>query len=61
MKEEEIPDLNIFMMCEAPESGAFSEMPEGFSVRNRRRDEKAFPFGITASSGNNLTLAGPSQ
>ncbi len=49
MKEEEIPDLNIFMMCEkAPGSGAFSDLPEGFSVRNCRPEEldvwKAFPF-----------------
>ena len=48
MKEEEIPDKNIFMMCEALNRHALSELPGGFSVRNCRREElsiwKAMPF-----------------
>ena len=48
MKEEEIPDKNIFMMCEALNRDALSELPAGFSVRNCRREEldiwKAMPF-----------------
>lgn len=54
MKEEEIPDLNIFMVCEEPNLGAFSDMPDGFSIRNCRRDEldvwKAFPFDDPATA-----------
>lgn len=48
MKEEEIPDLNVFMVCEALNFDALSEMPVGYSVRNCRPDEldiwKAMPF-----------------
>lgn len=48
MKEEDIPDKNIFMMCAALDRGALSEMPAGYSVRNCRPDEldiwKAMPF-----------------
>ena len=48
MKEEEIPDKNIFMMCEALNPKALTELPVGYSVRNCRRDEldiwKAMPF-----------------
>lgn len=48
MKEEEIPDKNIFMICKALNSNALSEMPAGFYVRNCRRDElgiwKTMPF-----------------
>ena len=48
MKEEEIPDKNIFMMCEALNLNALSELPAGFAVRNCRREElgiwKAMPF-----------------
>lgn len=42
------------MMCEAPELSAFSDMPEGFSVRNCRPDEldvwKALPFDEAATA-----------
>lgn len=48
MKEEEIPDKNIFMMCAALNRDALAEMPEGFSVRSCRPEElsvwKAMPF-----------------
>lgn len=48
MKEAEIPDKNIFMMCEALNPDALAEMPAGFSVRSCRPEElgvwKAMPF-----------------
>ncbi len=48
MTEAEIPDKNIFMMCEALNSNALSELSERYYVRNCRPDEldiwKAFPF-----------------
>lgn len=48
MKEEEIPDLNVFMMCEALNPDALSELSDEYSVRNCRPDEleiwKAMPF-----------------
>jgi ribosomal protein S18 acetylase RimI-like enzyme len=48
MREEEIPDKNIFMMCAALNREALSEMPAGFSIRSCRPDElgvwKAMPF-----------------
>lgn len=48
VKEEEIPDKNIFMICEALNSNALSELPAGYFVRSCRRDEldvwKAMPF-----------------
>jgi GNAT superfamily N-acetyltransferase len=48
MKEEEIPDKNIFMICRALNPDALSELPAGYYLRNCRRDElgiwKAMPF-----------------
>lgn len=48
MKEEEIPDYNIFMMCEQLNENAFSELSDEYHFRNCRPDEletwKAFPF-----------------
>ena len=48
MKEEEIPDKNIFMMCEALNHNALSELSASYFVRNCRPDElgiwKAMPF-----------------
>ncbi|MFE7062831.1 GNAT family N-acetyltransferase [Sutcliffiella sp. NPDC057660] len=45
---EEIPDLNIFMMCPSLNREALTELPEGFHVRNLRKDEMdiwmAMPF-----------------
>jgi ribosomal protein S18 acetylase RimI-like enzyme len=44
----EIPDLNVFMMCEQLERGALSTLPSGYTIRSMRPDEldvwKAFPF-----------------
>ena len=54
MKEEDIPDKNIFMICEAADSKAFSELPAGYAVRNCRPDEldiwKAMPFDDPAQA-----------
>lgn len=48
MKEEEIPDYNIFMMCEQINRSALTELSPGYYFRNCRPDEleiwKAFPF-----------------
>jgi ribosomal protein S18 acetylase RimI-like enzyme len=48
MKEEEIPDKNIFMMCEALDRNALTELSANYSVRSCRPDEldvwKAMPF-----------------
>lgn len=48
MTEEEIPDYNIFMMCEQLNTSALSELKSGYHFRNCRPDEldiwKAFPF-----------------
>ena len=48
MKEEEIPDYNIFMMCERLNQGALTDLNPGYYFRNCRPDElelwKAFPF-----------------
>jgi ribosomal protein S18 acetylase RimI-like enzyme len=48
MKEEEIPNLNIFMMCEVLNRNSFTEVPAGYSIRSCRPDEldlwKAMPF-----------------
>lgn len=48
MREEDIPDLNLFMMCEVLDERALSSLPSGYTVRSCRPDElpvwKAFPF-----------------
>jgi GNAT superfamily N-acetyltransferase len=48
MKEEEIPDYNIFMMCEQINQHALTELNADYYFRNCRTDElelwKAFPF-----------------
>ena len=48
MREQDIPDLNIFMMCEAVNKKAFKDIPKGFHIRNCRKNEldiwKIFPF-----------------
>jgi ribosomal protein S18 acetylase RimI-like enzyme len=48
MKEAEIPDRNIFMMCESLNRTTLSELPIGYSLRNCRSDEldtwKKMPF-----------------
>ena len=48
MKEEEIPDYNIFMMCEQVNPHALTDLPSDYYFRNCRPNElelwKAFPF-----------------
>jgi ribosomal protein S18 acetylase RimI-like enzyme len=48
MKEEEIPDKNIFMMCEVLNRDSLTEMSASYSIRNCRPDElgiwKTMPF-----------------
>jgi ribosomal protein S18 acetylase RimI-like enzyme len=48
MKEEEIPDKNIFMMCSALNYNALTKLPASYYIRNCRPDElsiwKTMPF-----------------
>lgn len=48
MTEEEIPDYNIFMMCEELNKSALGKLKSGYYFRNCRPNEfeiwKAFPF-----------------
>jgi len=48
MKEQDIPDLNIFMMCDKLNENALSDLPSGYHIRNCRQDElelwMEFPF-----------------
>lgn len=48
MKEIEIPDKNIFMMCKTLDKSAFSELSTNYTIRNCKKEEfaiwKAFPF-----------------
>jgi ribosomal protein S18 acetylase RimI-like enzyme len=48
MKEAEIPDKNIFMMCSALNRSALTELPANYAIRNCRPDElniwKKMPF-----------------
>ena len=36
---EEIPDLNLFMVCEVPKKEAFACLPEGYYFDSCRRNE----------------------
>ena len=46
--EQDIPDKNLFMMCDQLNWNASRELPDGYHVRNCRKDEidiwKAMPF-----------------
>jgi ribosomal protein S18 acetylase RimI-like enzyme len=46
--KEEIADKNLFMMCTEVNKASFSELPNGYFIRNCREDEldiwKAMPF-----------------
>jgi ribosomal protein S18 acetylase RimI-like enzyme len=48
MKEEEIPDKNIFMICEALNRDSLTELPANYSIRSCKPDElgiwKTMPF-----------------
>jgi len=52
MKEEEIPDTNIFMMCEGLNRNSLTELPDSYSIRSCRPDElgiwKTMPFDDAA-------------
>ena len=39
MKENGIPEKNLFMMCKALNSNAISELSDEYHVRTCRRDE----------------------
>ena len=39
MEEKDIPDLNIFMMCEKVNTSAFSDLNKNYYIRNCREDE----------------------
>lgn len=51
---EDIPDLDLFMMCPQLDGRALSLLPEGYHVRTCRRDEyetwKKFPFDNPAEA-----------
>jgi ribosomal protein S18 acetylase RimI-like enzyme len=46
--EEKIPDKNLFMMCTKVNKASFSELPDGYHMRNLKENEldiwKAMPF-----------------
>ena len=48
MREQDIPDLNIFMMCDKLNEKVLTKLPDGFHIRSCRPDElkiwKEFPF-----------------
>lgn len=48
IKEQEIPDLNIFMVCDKLNNKALSKLPNGFHIRNCKPEElkiwMEFPF-----------------
>jgi ribosomal protein S18 acetylase RimI-like enzyme len=48
MKETEIPDRNIFMMCEVLNHNSLTKLPTGYAIRSCRPDEldiwKKMPF-----------------
>lgn len=48
MREQDIPDLNIFMMCDKLNKGALSKLPNGFHIRTCKPEElniwMGFPF-----------------
>ncbi len=48
LKEENIPDLNIFMVCDKVNKKAFSNLPNRYHFRNIKKEEldlwKEFPF-----------------
>jgi GNAT superfamily N-acetyltransferase len=54
---DEIPDLNLFMMCEQLDASALAPLPPGYTMRSSRPDElsvwKAFPFDTPAEAAAN--------
>lgn len=58
MLEKDIPDGNIFMMCEKVNKQAFKDVPKGFHIRNLKAEEletwMRFPFDTTENEAENL-------
>jgi GNAT superfamily N-acetyltransferase len=54
---DEIPDLNLFMMCGRLDPSALAPLPSGYTLRSCRPDElavwKAFPFDTPAEAAAN--------
>lgn len=46
MHERDIPDLNLFMMCEKPNTPAYSDAPVGYHIRTLREDELDFWYSV---------------
>ena len=46
MNERDIPDRNLFMMCEKPNPAAFSEPPAGYHIRPIRKEEMDFWYSV---------------
>lgn len=46
MEENEIPDLNVFMMCEKINKDAYKELPAGYKIRKLKRTELKLWFGF---------------
>lgn len=57
MLEKDIPDLNIFMMCDKLNTSTLKELPNGFHIRNCRPNElkiwMEFPFDNEDDKKNN--------
>ncbi|MEE3343163.1 MAG: GNAT family N-acetyltransferase [Bacilli bacterium] len=58
LKEQDIPDLNIFMMCDRLNTKALSKLSEEFYIRTCREDElklwKEFPFDNAQDKKDNI-------
>ena len=46
MLERDIPDLNLFMMCEKPNPAAYTDCPAGYHIRPIRRDDMDFWYSV---------------
>jgi len=46
MHERDIPDRNLFMMCEKPNPAAFSDAPAGYHIRTIQPDEMDFWYSV---------------
>ncbi len=48
MQEKDIPELDLFMMCEKPDVSAYRPLPDGYTIRNITQKDlpawRAFPF-----------------
>lgn len=46
MLERDIPDLNLFMMCDHPNPAAFTDCPAGYHIRPVCRDDMDFWYSV---------------